>query len=79
MSDSSLLTKSRAFLGVERSALGRRWRDRLDSTGQARAQAMMQLHGHSDLLARVLAGRGVLPDEAPEFLDPTLRRLMPDP
>ncbi|MGA3303393.1 MAG: single-stranded-DNA-specific exonuclease RecJ [Methylovirgula sp.] len=79
MSDSSFLTKSRAFLGVERSALGRRWRDRLDATGQARAQAMMQLHGHSDLLARVLAGRGVLPDEAPEFLDPTLRRLMPDP
>jgi single-stranded-DNA-specific exonuclease len=77
--DSLLLTKSRAFLGVERSALGRSWRDRLDATTQARAQVMMQLHGHSDLLARVLAGRGVLPDEAPLYLDPNLRRLMPDP
>ncbi|MGO9135867.1 MAG: single-stranded-DNA-specific exonuclease RecJ [Methylovirgula sp.] len=69
----------RAFLGVERSVLGRPWRDRLDLAGQARAQAMMQLHGHSDLLARVLAGRGVAPEEAPFYLDPTLRRLMPDP
>lgn len=39
----------------------------------------MQLHGHSDLLARVLAGRGVMPDEAACYLDPSLRRLMPDP
>lgn len=75
----SLLDKPRAFLGVERSALGRIWRDRLDLAGQARAEAMMQLHGHSDLLARVLAGRGVAPEEAPLYLDPTLRRLMPDP
>ncbi|HTJ01740.1 MAG TPA: DHH family phosphoesterase, partial [Methylovirgula sp.] len=77
--DLSLLDKQRAYLGVERSLLGRPWRDRLDLAGQARAQAMMQLHGHSDLLARVLAGRGVLPDEAALYLDPTLRRLMPDP
>ncbi len=40
---------------------------------------MMQLHGHSDLLARVLSGRGVLPEEATLYLDPSLRRLMPDP
>ena len=30
-------------------------------------------------LARVLAGRGVAPQEADLYLDPTLRRLMPDP
>lgn len=77
--DSSLLTRSRAFLGVERSALGKVWRDRLDDAGRARAMAMMQLHGHSDLLARVLAGRGVVPEEAVSYLDPTLRGLMPDP
>lgn len=79
MDDSLLLTKPRAFLGVERSALGRSWQDRLDPAAQAQAQAMMQLHGHSDLLARVLAARGVLPDDAPLYLDPNLRRLMPDP
>ena len=35
--------------------------------------------GVSELLARVLAGRGVEPDAVTEFLDPTVRRLMPDP
>jgi single-stranded-DNA-specific exonuclease len=77
--DSLTFAKSRAFLGVERSVLGRPWRDRLDAAGQGHAQAIMQMHGHSDLLARVLAGRGVLPDQAALYLDPSLRRLMPDP
>ena len=33
----------------------------------------------SELLARVLAGRDVEADAVEEFLDPTVRRLMPDP
>jgi single-stranded-DNA-specific exonuclease len=73
------LTLDRFFLGVERSALGRPWRERLDAAGQARAAAIGQIHGQSDLLARVLAGRGVTPQDAELYLDPTLRRLMPDP
>ena len=32
-----------------------------------------------ELLARILAGRGVEPDEVEAYLDPTVRRLMPDP
>src|SRR5690606_33478274 len=32
-----------------------------------------------DLVARVLAGRGVGTDEATRFLDPTIRDLLPDP
>jgi single-stranded-DNA-specific exonuclease len=40
---------------------------------------MSQMHGLPDLIARVLAGRGVTVDEAVEFLDPTIRSLMPDP
>ena len=40
---------------------------------------MTQVHGHPELLARILAGRGVALDEAALYLDPTLRRLMPDP
>lgn len=32
-----------------------------------------------DLVARVLAGRGITADDALEFLDPTLKSLMPDP
>lgn len=38
-----------------------------------------QRHGVSDILARVMAGRGVAVDRALEFLDPTIKSLMPDP
>ncbi|HVB90293.1 MAG TPA: single-stranded-DNA-specific exonuclease RecJ, partial [Beijerinckiaceae bacterium] len=67
------------YLGVEKSALGRRWRERLDQEGQGRAQMLAQQQGHPDLLARVLAGRGVGVDEADRYLDPTVRAMMPDP
>ena len=70
---------SDAFLGVERSLTGRRWQARLDRAGEARAEAMAQAHGFDDVLARVLAGRGVTSDTALAWLDPTLRDLMPDP
>jgi single-stranded-DNA-specific exonuclease len=69
----------RLFLGVERSACGRVWRDRLDERGQARALAITQRHDLPELLARILAGRGVEVDEVARFLDPTVRALMPDP
>ena len=69
----------RAFLGVEHSASGQRWMSRTDQAGQNRALAISQLHGIPELVARVLAGRGVGVDEAPAFLDPTIRNLMPDP
>ncbi len=67
------------FLGVERSTTGRAWRDRLDARGQTRAVTIAQRHGLPELLARVLAGRGVEPDEVEAYLDPSVRRLMPDP
>jgi single-stranded-DNA-specific exonuclease len=70
---------NRFFLGVERSALGRPWRDRLDLNGQARALADAQLGGYGDILSRVLCGRGIGPDASEDFLNPSLRRLMPDP
>ncbi len=69
----------RLFLGVEHSVLGRVWRDRLDLEAQGQAQAIAQLHGHSDLLSRVLAGRGVDALNCAAYLDPTIRALMPDP
>jgi single-stranded-DNA-specific exonuclease len=67
------------FLGVTRSASGRAWRDRLDARGQARALTIAQRHGLPELLARVLAGRGVEPDQVEAYLDPSIRRLLPDP
>jgi len=69
----------RAFLNVERSAGDQRWVSRLDQAAQNRALAIAQVHGIPDLVARVLAGRGVSLDDAPAFLDPTIRSLMPDP
>ncbi|MCA1969822.1 MAG: single-stranded-DNA-specific exonuclease RecJ [Rhizobium sp.] len=72
-------TVPRAFLGVDRSVSGQRWVSRLDQAGQNRALAMSQLHGMPELVARVLAGRGVAVDDAPAFLEPSIRSLMPDP
>src|SRR5215211_3068079 len=70
---------SRLFLGVERSVCGRVWRDRLDERASARALAIAQRHTVPELLARILAGRGVELDAVEAFLDPTVKRLMPDP
>jgi len=67
------------FLGVVRSATGKLWRDRLDARGQARALAIAQRHHLPEMLARVLAGRDVEIDAVADFLDPTIRKLMPDP
>lgn len=72
-------SSTRLFLEVERSACGRAWRDRLDERATARATAIAQRHGVPELLARVLAGRGVAVDEVEAALDPTVKRLMPDP
>ena len=67
------------FLGVEKSVCGRAWKDRLDARGQARALMIAQRHALPELLARILAGRNVEPEEVETFLDPTIKRLMPDP
>src|SRR5262245_48411121 len=69
----------RFFLNVQSSFTGRAWRDRLDERGLARALTIVQRLGLPELLARVLAGRGVEPEEAEAFLDPSIKQLMPDP
>src|ERR1700704_6052621 len=68
-----------AFLGVAQSATGKLWRDRLDARGAARALAITQRYQLPEMLARVLAGRDVEIDAVEDFLDPPLRKLMPDP
>lgn len=70
---------TRTVLGVTASALGRPWRERLDLAGMARAEALAQVEGVPDLLARVLAGRGIGADTAAVHLAPKLRDLLPDP
>src|SRR5579864_8341998 len=73
------MSANRLFLGVEKSATGRAWRDRLDERAAARALAIAQRHDLPELLARILAGRNVEIDAVDAFLDPTIKRLMPDP
>src|SRR5579863_3785392 len=73
------MTDNRFFLGVENSATGRAWRDRLDERGASRALAIAQRHDLPELLARILAGRNVEADAVDAFLDPTVRHSMPDP
>lgn len=73
------LQAQRPFLGVTRSALGRSWRDRLDAAGLGRAEALGQIEGLPDIVARVLAARGVEAAAAAGYLAPKLRDLLPDP
>ncbi|GLS45927.1 single-stranded-DNA-specific exonuclease [Methylobacterium brachythecii] len=75
-----IAVQPKPFLDVSRSVLGRPWRERgADPSVQALAATMTQAHGLPDILARILASRGVRPDQAEKFLAPKLRDLMPDP
>jgi single-stranded-DNA-specific exonuclease len=69
----------RFFLGVTKSATGLSWEHRLNERQEIAALAIAQGHGVSDLVARVLAGRGIASDETARFLDPTIRDLLPNP
>ena len=73
------LTADDAFLGVTQSATGRLWRDRLDARGAAQALAIAQRYDLPEMLARIIAGRNIAVDAVGDFLDPTIRKLMPDP
>lgn len=67
------------FLNVTASVTGRVWVDRLDDAQTRIAQAIAQRGGASEIVARIIAARGVGIDEAAEYLNPTIRGLMPDP
>jgi len=65
------------LLKVERSCLGRRWESRCSD--QRLVWALSQRYALPDAVARVLAGRGLDLDGVDDFLQPTLRKLLPDP
>ncbi len=69
----------RDFLQVTRSATGRVWRDRLPQTALRDVRAIAEDTGVPEIVARIMAARGVAPAEADAFLMPRLRELMPDP
>ncbi len=67
-----------AFLGVEASAHGRRWVGPGEAAERMGAAIAREI-GAPEIVGRVLALRGVAPEEAAAFLDPTLKALLPDP
>lgn len=74
-----MTVEKRHFLGVKKSVTGLAWEHRLNERQEMAALAMAQGHGVPDIVARVLAGRGVGVEEVGTFLDPTIRQLLPDP
>ena len=76
LSDARLKTSEAAF-GVARSFSGRRWQ--LAAGDEAVARDLIRNGGLSEVLAHLLAARGVDAAAAPDFLNPTLKKLMPDP
>lgn len=66
-----------AFLGVERSLTGRRWRTR--EADLALVEAFRRRYSLPEIAARLLAARGIGLEEAETFLAPTLKTHFPDP
>ena len=67
-----------AFLGIESSLSGRRWTGP-DAALERLAEGLSQRAALPLAIARILAERGVPAEQAPAFLTPKLRDLLPDP
>ena len=65
------------LFAVDRSATGRFWT--LADADEALVRRLAPAVGGSDLLARLLAERGVTPERADAYLAPTLRESFPNP
>jgi single-stranded-DNA-specific exonuclease len=75
---SAVLSPSPATaINVERSVTGRRWVWR--EADQRMGLAIAQRNELPELVGRLLAARGVGIEEAAQFLEPTLRAMLPDP
>ena len=71
------LSRDSAYLDVARSASGKRWYPR--TTDDRHALGIAEAIGLPEIVARVLAGRGVEIGAVDDFLNPTLRAALPDP
>jgi len=67
---------TQSLLNVEKSIQGRRWVLRVDD--EERVTNLVNA-GHNLTQARLMAGRHITVETAPDFLKPTLRSAMPDP
>lgn len=74
---SPALKSGDTLFDVQQSATGRFWT--LERVDEALVRRLAPSVGGSDLLARLLATRGVQPEQAASYLEPTLRDTFPDP
>lgn len=79
MTDNQLHTDNAAdpLLGVRSSVLEQMWAER--PVVSRIAEAISEQNEIPLVAARVMAGRGVTIDQAPEYLSPSIKQLMPDP
>ncbi|HEY5236925.1 MAG TPA: single-stranded-DNA-specific exonuclease RecJ [Rhizomicrobium sp.] len=77
MSAEALAPPPEPAFEIAHSFSGRRWR--LPATDGDAVRAMVTKVEISQLLARLLVARGIGPNEARDYLQPTLKRLLPDP
>ena len=74
---SLLVPMAEAFLGVERSLMGRYWLAR--NCDERMALTIAQRLDVAEVVGRVLDARGVTLEDAQSFLNPTLKNHLPDP
>ena len=77
MDTTSSAAPAEAFLGVEKSLMGRRWSLRMSD--ERTAMMLSQRLGVAEVIGRVLNARGIALEDAESFLNPTLKDLLPDP
>ena len=65
------------FLGVEKSVTGKLWRRRLED--ERLVLAFSQKFELPEIVARVIAARGVTLDQCYDFLNPRLKKMLPEP
>jgi single-stranded-DNA-specific exonuclease len=70
-------TEFEPILAVEKSVTGRTWIER--PVEYRIVQAIAQNSNLPEIVARVVAGRGISIEDAPVFLNPTLKETLPDP
>ena len=66
-----------AYLGVEQSICGKRWE--AVETDERSGLALSQRYSLPEVVGRLLVSRGVGIDQADDFLNPQMRRLLPNP
>jgi len=65
------------FLGIEQSLAGKRWVGR--EVDERQALTLSQKLNLPEIVGRILSSRGIDADNAPSFLEPRLRDLLPEP